>query len=186
MAKRPTTGKRLRFEIFKRDHFTCQYCGAQPPAVVLVCDHVTPVAEGGLSTMDNLVAACEACNQGKAAKRVQEAGIRPDADLLYLETQQEIAEIRRYRSALLDREIELQELTDDLVAVWLDRSGYAHYPPTETIRNLVRRYPPAVVGDAVVLVAGKVRAGAIVRHSTSYEPYLWAVARNMAQKRGEE
>jgi hypothetical protein len=29
--KRKSTGKRLRFSVFQRDHFTCQYCGAQPP-----------------------------------------------------------------------------------------------------------------------------------------------------------
>jgi hypothetical protein len=47
MAKRKSTGKRQRFNIFKRDKFTCQYCGGTPPAVVLVVDHIVPVAAGG-------------------------------------------------------------------------------------------------------------------------------------------
>jgi hypothetical protein len=58
--------KRARFEVFKRDAFTCQYCGAHPPSVVLECDHIIPVSEGGTNDMDNLVTACFPCNRGKA------------------------------------------------------------------------------------------------------------------------
>lgn len=65
---RKSTGKKLRFEVLKRDGFTCQYCGAHPPAVLLVLDHITPVAAGGDTTADNLVTACETCNQGKGAR----------------------------------------------------------------------------------------------------------------------
>lgn len=57
---------RLRFEILKRDAFTCQYCGAKAPRVSLQVDHVVPVARGGASEPDNLVAACIDCNAGKA------------------------------------------------------------------------------------------------------------------------
>ena len=99
-TKRKSTGKRTRFEVFKRDAFTCQYCGAQPPDVVLVVDHITPVAAGGSSEPINLITACEACNQGKADRVLTENVIRPDADLMYLETQQEIAEVERYNTAL--------------------------------------------------------------------------------------
>lgn len=68
MSGRKSTGKKLRFEVFKRDGFVCQYCGRNPPAVILVADHVTPVAEGGKTDIDNLVTACESCNQGKGAR----------------------------------------------------------------------------------------------------------------------
>lgn len=67
MSKRDPVSKRTRFEIFKRDGFVCQYCGAHPPEVLLHCDHIHPVAEGGSSDPDNLITACEACNQGKGA-----------------------------------------------------------------------------------------------------------------------
>jgi hypothetical protein len=59
--------RRLRFEVFKRDGFVCQYCGVSPPEAVLEVDHVEPVVEGGTDEMDNLVTACFACNRGKAA-----------------------------------------------------------------------------------------------------------------------
>lgn len=65
--KRKAMSKRLRFDVFKRDGFTCQYCGAHPPTVVLEVDHVLPVSLGGLDEIDNLVTACFGCNRGKAA-----------------------------------------------------------------------------------------------------------------------
>jgi hypothetical protein len=68
VAKRKSVSKSVRFEIFKRDGFLCQYCGAHPPAVVLVVDHIVPVAAGGGNEDDNLVSSCEPCNQGKAAR----------------------------------------------------------------------------------------------------------------------
>lgn len=63
---RVPVSKRMRFEVFKRDSFECQYCGATPPGVLLHCDHIEPVSKGGKTEMDNLVTACEACNQGKS------------------------------------------------------------------------------------------------------------------------
>ncbi|MCK4621072.1 MAG: HNH endonuclease [Desulfuromonadales bacterium] len=67
MTKRKAIGKKARFEIFKRDGFTCQYCGAAPPSVVLEVDHILAVANGGDSSPDNLVTSCFNCNRGKAA-----------------------------------------------------------------------------------------------------------------------
>lgn len=58
--------KRTRFEIFKRDQFTCQYCGDHPPKVILHIDHIVAVANGGASSIDNLVTACDGCNLGKS------------------------------------------------------------------------------------------------------------------------
>lgn len=67
MARQPLS-KKLRFEVFKRDNFTCQYCGRRAPEVILQCDHVKPVAGGGLNDMLNLVTSCVDCNAGKGAR----------------------------------------------------------------------------------------------------------------------
>ncbi len=64
--KRGYLSKRLRFEVFKRDGFSCQYCGATPPSVILHCDHIHPVSAGGKTEIDNLVTACQPCNAGKS------------------------------------------------------------------------------------------------------------------------
>ena len=56
-----------RFEILKRDDFTCQYCGKKSPEVELEIDHKIPQAKGGLDTDDNLITSCSVCNKGKGS-----------------------------------------------------------------------------------------------------------------------
>lgn len=63
--------KRVRFEVFKRDNFTCQYCGAKPPDTVLEVDHAHPRCEGGTDEMANLKTACWNCNRGKGRTPIQ-------------------------------------------------------------------------------------------------------------------
>jgi len=67
---REPISKRLRFEVFKRDRFTCQYCGRKPPDVVLHCDHLTPVSANGSTDSFNLITSCEDCNLGKSANEL--------------------------------------------------------------------------------------------------------------------
>ena len=62
---RESLSLRLRFDVLKRDRFTCQYCGAHPPDVKLRIDHVWPVARGGRTVLENLKTACFECNAGK-------------------------------------------------------------------------------------------------------------------------
>ena len=64
MARKPLS-KAIRFEVFKRDKFTCQYCGASAPEVILEVDHIKPVSKGGTDDILNLVTACRDCNRGK-------------------------------------------------------------------------------------------------------------------------
>ena len=180
MASRPSTGKRLRFTVFQRDHFTCQYCGAQPPDVVLVCDHITPVAKGGATTLDNLITACEPCNQGKADRELGHVAPRPDADLLYLATQQEIAELRRYQAALREKEAAIAQAIHDLQELWCNSSGLDWHPSDSLMRKLLYRYPIEVVGNAILDVALKVAGGYIKSYGDHWVKYLFSVARNIA------
>jgi hypothetical protein len=68
MNKRKSISKKIRFNVFKRDLFTCQYCGDKPPKVILELDHITPVCEGGDNDQDNLITACFDCNRGKSGE----------------------------------------------------------------------------------------------------------------------
>lgn len=72
MAKRKSMSNALRFEVFKRDLFTCQYCGRKAPEVILEVDHIKPVSKGGDNSIENLVAACYDCNRGKGAKKLSD------------------------------------------------------------------------------------------------------------------
>lgn len=72
MAKRKTLPKSVRFEVFKRDKFTCQYCGESAPNVILEVDHIVPVSKGGTDEIMNLVTSCRDCNRGKAGKKLDD------------------------------------------------------------------------------------------------------------------
>jgi 5-methylcytosine-specific restriction endonuclease McrA len=65
-----------RRNIFKRDHNTCQYCGVQPGSEELTIDHILPRAQGGVSSWENCVLACVACNKRKADRTPEQARMR--------------------------------------------------------------------------------------------------------------
>jgi len=58
-------GARLRFLVFRRDAYTCQYCGRKAPEFPLHVDHIVPWSKGGATVLENLRTACSACNLGK-------------------------------------------------------------------------------------------------------------------------
>ena len=59
-----------RFNLFLRDEFKCQYCGARGD---LTFDHVVPRARGGVTSWQNVVAACSPCNLRKGSRSLQQA-----------------------------------------------------------------------------------------------------------------
>ncbi|MEM7242153.1 MAG: HNH endonuclease [Pseudomonadota bacterium] len=61
-----------RFNLFLRDEFTCQYCGAKGD---MTFDHVVPRCRGGKTTWENVVASCSPCNLRKGSRSVKEAGM---------------------------------------------------------------------------------------------------------------
>jgi 5-methylcytosine-specific restriction endonuclease McrA len=65
-----------RRNVFKRDHWTCQYCGVQPGGEELTIDHVVPRSQGGTSTWDNCVLSCIACNKRKADRTPEQARMK--------------------------------------------------------------------------------------------------------------
>jgi len=61
-----------RFNLFLRDEFRCQYCGEKSE---LTFDHVVPRAAGGVTSWQNVVAACSPCNLRKGSKALHRAGM---------------------------------------------------------------------------------------------------------------
>ena len=57
--------KKIRFEVFKRDGFACQYCGKHPPETTLEVDHIQPKSKKGTDDINNLITSCFDCNRGK-------------------------------------------------------------------------------------------------------------------------
>jgi len=75
MIKRPRPKPKLnRIEVFKRDRYTCQYCGKESHQLTL--DHIVPRHRGGEHTWENLVSACVVCNRRKAGKILEQAGMK--------------------------------------------------------------------------------------------------------------
>jgi len=62
-----------RFNLFLRDEFCCQYCGSKGD---LTFDHVIPRSRGGVTSWENVVAACAPCNLKKANKSLKASGLR--------------------------------------------------------------------------------------------------------------
>lgn len=74
MVRRPRPRVKLtKREVFRRDNYTCQYCGRQ--TAHLTIDHVIPRHRGGEHRWDNLVAACPPCNRRKGGRTVAEANM---------------------------------------------------------------------------------------------------------------
>ena len=60
----------IRFKVLERDGFKCCYCGRNPieDNIKLEADHIIPKSKGGKYTMDNLITACNECNNIKKAQ----------------------------------------------------------------------------------------------------------------------
>lgn len=62
-----------RRSLWRRDDYTCQYCGRKPKEDECTIDHVIPRSLGGDTNWTNCVLACYRCNSQKADRRPEEA-----------------------------------------------------------------------------------------------------------------
>jgi 5-methylcytosine-specific restriction endonuclease McrA len=62
-----------RFNLFLRDEFRCQYCGSPHD---LTFDHVVPRVRGGVTSWENVVAACSPCNLRKGSRSLRASGLK--------------------------------------------------------------------------------------------------------------
>lgn len=75
MIRRPRPKIKLtKREIFRRDNYTCQYCGRQTKDLTL--DHVLPKHLGGDHIWTNIVAACPNCNHRKGGRKLAEVQMK--------------------------------------------------------------------------------------------------------------
>lgn len=114
--ERKAISKALRFEVFKRDSFTCQYCGRSAPDVILEVDHIDPVAKGGKNDIVNLITSCRDCNRGKRDKRLSDDTVvkRQKAQLDELnERREQMQMMVEWRESLFYMNEDLVESIDD-------------------------------------------------------------------------
>jgi hypothetical protein len=87
----------LRQAVFKRDNYTCQYCGDTTGP--FQADHVYPESKGGETSIDNLTTACRRCNGRKQAR----VGIWPRKIVTIVETVTETETITVMKNPVVGR-----------------------------------------------------------------------------------
>jgi hypothetical protein len=142
MTKRTSLTKKIRFEVFKRDSFTCQYCGRTAPSVLLEVDHIKPVSKDGTNDITNLITSCFDCNHGKSDRELSD-----DAVVAKRKKQlDELQERREQIEMMMDWQGGLDVLRDEELS---SAAGYinkkvAPYTVNEqgekTIRAALRKY----------------------------------------------
>lgn len=143
MNRKPIS-KGLRFRIFERDSFTCQYCGRKPPEVVLELDHIHPCCEGGDNSEANLIASCADCNRGKSG-RVLHRTVTPDADMEYLRSEQIRVEHERYVMSKEARECATYRVVEALQRHWCNLTGMEYHPADNIVLSWLARFSPEIV-----------------------------------------
>ena len=149
--KRKSIGNSKRFEIFKRDHFICQYCGSHPPHIVLELDHITPVSKGGGNGNNNLVTSCFECNRGKAAR---DLSIAPKS---LSEKAKEIAEKEKqllgYQAIIQAREDRIESEAWNVLEYLgqLTEDGSAYKSQLVSVKTFIKRLGfPETIGAAEI------------------------------------
>lgn len=157
MAQRKPLSKKTRFEVFKRDSFTCQYCGATPPSVVLHVDHINPVANGGGNHIDNLITSCDHCNLGKGAT------VLSDIPQSLKDRAKEVAEreeqIAGYNKILMERQHRIEDEAWEVVFALEHDKVVESYnrKRLQSIKMFLQKLPFAHVLDAASITASKFR-----------------------------
>ncbi len=135
MGERKGLSKKTRFEVFKRDHFKCQYCGKNAPDVILEVDHIKPVSKGGTNGILNLITSCFDCNRGKGKRELKDKDLidktysqleslaikREQIEMMMkwqeIETNYSFNEFKRYEDVLIsDYDFYLEDQPDKAIA----------------------------------------------------------------------
>lgn len=150
---RESISTRTRFEIFKRDAFTCQYCGNKPPAVILHVDHIEPVSIGGPNTTENMITSCQSCNLGKSDVPLTRV-VQPLREKLEeeLERTEQMAEYNHWLAHIRTaREEDFQVISDALI----EASGRDNNTEViagewaKSVRVFLKRMPRELILDAI-------------------------------------
>lgn len=141
--------KSLRFEIFKRDKFTCQYCGRTPPEVMLEIDHIMPQSQGGDDDPQNLITSCFDCNRGKAGRPLGFTKVREDLEeeiSTIAEREEQLKRYKEMKSAIRrreDRDINRIEdrlselLSEDVVLSSHGRESFRWFLQTFAVERII-------------------------------------------------
>jgi hypothetical protein len=110
--------KTLRFKVFERDEFTCQYCGKKPPKVVLEVDHIYPKSKGGTDDILNLITACLDCNRGKRDTIIRNVKTKKEVQQAMDEAKEIELQLKKYYRYQRKKEEAKNEIIEELLFTW--------------------------------------------------------------------
>lgn len=143
MAKRKSISKKTRFEVFKRDSFTCQYCGKSAPDIVLEVDHIIPVSKGGTNDISNLITSCFDCNRGKKDRKLTDDQTikkqKEELDKLN-ERRNQLEMMAQWKAELLDLENEEADRLFKLVSDSLNLNKELTDSGRKDMKKLIKKY----------------------------------------------
>lgn len=108
--------------LFKRDGYLCLYCGGEFAATELSRDHIRPLSQYGQDHWSNVVTACKRCNNFKAGRTPEQAGMELLA-IPFVPTHAEYVYLRGRRV-----------LADQMEFL------HAHFPRRSPLRHRLERY----------------------------------------------
>ena len=156
----PNITKKMRFDIFKRDSFTCQYCGRTPPVIILEVDHVIAKINGGDNEQSNLITSCFDCNRGKSSDPLDQ--IPKSLNELIIEKQRKTEQVRQYNRFLKAERKFIESQIEEVGFYWFDkfkkRKHQFVFGParTPTIRTFLSKLPLQKILEAIDITFGRV------------------------------
>ena len=148
--------KKIRFEVFKRDAFTCQYCGRTPPQITLELDHMIPKAHNGKESIDNYVTACHDCNNGKGARELK--SIPPPLKDKTVDLEERCSQLKEYSKYLTEMDEFYDIAINRISKIFNDDQGYQEiieFFNLNTLRYFLKHIPPNQVEDAMILACSR-------------------------------
>lgn len=112
-----------RFEVFKRDNFTCQYCGRKVPEVVLELDHIIPKSKLGIDTLENYITSCFDCNRGKGDRLLTDKKTRDKIQENLKELQERESQLKEYSKFIKAKQRRIKKDIDEISDKWSFLAG---------------------------------------------------------------
>lgn len=167
-----TLSVKVRFEVFKRDRFTCQYCGKHPPDVLLEADHIVPRAAGGSDDIENLTTACTDCNRGKGARMLEEGTAPAINRSAIAEMRERVEQAKAYMEVLGGLEAVAEQQVWKVTEAWAKafkaelieledgrvryRLPNGEWPEERSVKRFIKKLGLEAVLDAVDVAASRV------------------------------
>lgn len=176
--KRKNISIRLRFEILKRDKFTCQYCGANPPNVTLEIDHIKPVYLGGDNVPENLITSCSDCNKGKSKNPLTETILKVEQKIVLLkEKRKQYKEYIKLMKEFGDNKDSELDLIESIYISYFPDYYLLDSFKLNSIRNFIDKLDIITVKDAMRI------ACSTVPHDSQSLKYFCGICHNKIRQK---